>query len=134
MIACEQLLDLLMQSPVHRKWPLEGVVRCFFPPLMLNQYRGRIENGRLVWLVTWAFLTDESGDGYLTGSRLLQPDDWTAGKNLWFIDVIGPGRGREMVREMEMMFAGKYPCAYSRRTTDGKRHRHRWVSIRKEAA
>lgn len=131
----EQLLELLMQSPIHRKWPLEGIVRCFWPPLLLNQYRGRIENGKLVWLVTWATLTDEAGDGLISGKRPLQSADWNAGKNLWFVDVIGPGRGREMIREMEALFAGRYPCAYSRRTRpDGTRHRHLWVSAKKEIA
>lgn len=128
----EQLLELMMRSPIHRKWPLEGIVRCFWPPLLLNQYRVRIENGHLVWLATWAFLTEEAGEGYLQGTRLLQHEDWNAGTQLWFVDVIAPGRGREVIREMEAIFPGR--TAYSRRTTDGRRHRHVWFGRQPRSA
>ena len=33
-----KLLDLLLRSPAHRKWPLAGMVRCLWPPLILGQY------------------------------------------------------------------------------------------------
>lgn len=127
----EQLLDLLMRSPIHRKWPLEGIVRCFWPPLLLGQYRGRVENGRLVFLATWAFLTEEAERGYIEGTRLLQADDWNAGSKLWLVDVIAPGRARDLVREVESVLAdGRHDCAYSRKIDPrtGKHRLHRWVS------
>lgn len=125
MITCEQLLGLLMQSDIHRKWPLEGIVRCFWPPILLNQYRGHLQNGRLVSLVTWANLTDEAAEGYVNGTRKIQPDDWNAGPQLWFIDMIAPNSAYALVREVEILVSPRVGHAL-RVAKDGCRRVHRF--------
>lgn len=130
-----QLIELLMKSPTHRVWPLCGVVRCFWPPIKLGQYRAKIDDsGKLLWLATWGFFSPEVGDGLIYGDRQLTPADWQSGDDLWFLDVIAPyGHAREVIHEMETLFPGR--VAYSRRTRNGIRHRHVWFGrVPKQAA
>lgn len=128
----ELFLDLLMRSPIHRKWPLEGIVRCFWPPILLQQFRGRIEHGRMVSFVSWANLTAEAAHGYIAGTRRLQPEDWNAGDQLWFIDMIAPTQAYALVREVETLLAPRVGHAL-RVTKDGCRRVHKFVPRRMAA-
>lgn len=125
----EQLLEILMWSPIHRKWSLEGIVRCFWPPIILGQYLCHLKDGHVVSLLTWANLTEEAAAGYISGKRLLQPDDWNAGTQLWFIDMIAPNRANALVREAEAKLAPRVGHAL-RVTKDGCRRVHRFVPSR----
>lgn len=134
MITVEHVIDLLMQSEKHRKWPLQGVVRCFWPPLLSGQYRARLENGRLVSLVTWAMMSDEASEAYRTGSRPLLPTDWSSGPHLWFMDMIAIGQAHGLVRELESALAdnGIHYARALRTGRDGVRRLHTYVSRRRE--
>lgn len=90
-------------SPVHRRWSEEDRVRLVLPPLVLGQFA--FNRARDSW-VSWAFLTPEARDGYLGRTRRLQPGDWNAGSEMWFIDFIARD-ARAFVQELRAgVFAG----------------------------
>jgi cytolysin-activating lysine-acyltransferase len=93
----------MVTSPVHSQWSEADRVRLVLPPLTLGQHAfSRLRDS---W-VSWAFLTPEARDGYLTRTRRLQPGDWDAGQELWFIDFISPD-ARSFVAELRAgAFAG----------------------------
>jgi cytolysin-activating lysine-acyltransferase len=96
----------MMRSDRHREWRIKSIERLMLPPMVLSQYKmfwGA--DGIPVGLATWAFLTPEAADGYVNRTRQLQPEDWNAGDQLWFIDFIADGIPVvTMVRDLYKMF------------------------------
>ena len=91
---------LMGQSDQHCSWTVDDIHRLVLPPIALQQFRIWEVESQPVGFLTWAMLDDEAEQGYLNGTRKLQPDDWQAGKNLWLIDFVAPHGGvMAMVRE-----------------------------------
>mgnify|MGYP003149597405 FL=1 len=98
--AVGKMTFLMGQSEAHCNWTVDDIHRLILPPVALQQFRIWEVESHPVGFVTWAMLTDEAQQGYWDGTRLLQPDDWQAGENLWLIDFVAPYGGvRQMVRE-----------------------------------
>lgn len=88
---------LMAASPLHERWIVRDISRLMMPPLHLGQYVCVWDMGRMVALATWASLTDEAAQGYVSGQRRLQPEDWNGGHDLWLIDAIAPwGHARQV--------------------------------------
>jgi cytolysin-activating lysine-acyltransferase len=88
---------LMAASDRHEVWIVRDVARLMMTPLHLEQYVAIWDEGRMVALATWARLTDQAAQGYVTGQRRLQPEDWTAGDQIWLIDAIAPwGHARQV--------------------------------------
>jgi len=85
------VLQLVSQSAVHKNRHPTQLARTIVPPMVLGQFRLVTTDAVPVAYISWAFLTDEAANGFKTRTRLLQPTDWNAGDNLWFVDLIAPG-------------------------------------------
>ena len=111
--------ELMMQSPVHRKWSADGFIRYVFPPLMLKQHY--FTKDRRAW-ISWAFLSPEIADGFQKRTRHLSIDDWYSGDELWFIDMIAPyGNVRELMKDIrDTVFAGHPGGKWTRTFGTGK--------------
>jgi cytolysin-activating lysine-acyltransferase len=98
--AIAKMIWLAGHSPIHREWSIDDVHRLFLPAIALGQYRIWESDDNPVGFMTWGFFNDEVEQGYLTGERKLQPDDWQSGETAYVVDFLGPFGGvREMVRE-----------------------------------
>lgn len=96
-----EVVSLLLCSNVHRAYQIADIGAVFFPPIQCNQFRLYHQNKRLVGLVTWAYLTPEVQEKYLSGTYNLHPEDWSAGDNLWIIDWISPfGHTKQIARDL----------------------------------
>ena len=83
------IVGLMANSPYHKKFTIQDIMRTVVPPLQLGQYNiFRAQNEPLGY-VSWAWLTPNAGLGYATRQRRLEPADWSAGNQLWVISVIG---------------------------------------------
>lgn len=85
----------MARSAVHRRWSAADFERLVRPPLALGQYRLE-ENA----FASWAYLAPEAVAGYLRRVRPLQPADWNAGRQLWFIDFLCFGNPLGFVRRL----------------------------------
>ncbi|MCR8724457.1 toxin-activating lysine-acyltransferase [Frigidibacter sp. ROC022] len=90
---------LAFRSQRHAEMPLGLLRESIEPPVELGQFRifrfDEIPRG----VFTWARLSAEAEQAYVTTGRL-DPNDWNSGDRLWIIDLIAPYRGlaRGMVR------------------------------------
>lgn len=92
---------LMLQSELHCRYTISDLVDRIMPSLLRGQYRYYERSGEPIGFFNWAWLTDEMEAQVLTGNYVLQPDEWTGGKNLWFMEFIAPyGHGRLMVRDL----------------------------------
>ena len=98
--AVGKMTFLMGQSDEYCSYTVDDIHRLILPPVALQQFRIWEVESHPVGFVTWAMLNEEAQQGYWDGTRLLQPDDWKAGENLWLIDFVAPYGGvRPMVRE-----------------------------------
>lgn len=97
-----EIVSLLLCSDVHRVYQIADIGAVFFPAIQRNQFRMYHENKRLVGLVTWAYLTPEVQEKYLSGAYNLRPEDWSAGDTLWIIDWVSPfGHTKKIARDLK---------------------------------
>ena len=70
-------IDLLLESELHRNFYLKDLERLVFPALR-NKRMVLFYNdvGAIEGLYSHTFLTDVAQQGYLDGTRKLQPSDW----------------------------------------------------------
>lgn len=91
------VVDLMSLSPVHQSWTVADMQRLVVPPIELHQRVFVVDQGSLVGWGSWAFLSDEAEQGFISGSRKLRPEDWSSGSKIWLIDAIAPhGHAREI--------------------------------------
>ena len=88
----KDILTLCLGSEVHRQWFVKDIERLFIKPLEDDLARLFYRDGKIIGFGSWAFLSDEVTDAFITGSRKLQSDDWKSGNNIWVIDAIAPNK------------------------------------------
>jgi len=95
-------LELMEQSEYHRRWYIEDIPRLIKTPILLNQYKlYRDDDAKPTCFVSWAKLTPDAAQSYNDRTRKLQPEDWNAGNQLWFIDFVAPnGNVIKYVRDL----------------------------------
>ena len=120
------VLELMLKSDMHRDWYISDLERLVLPAIKANKMTVVYENKltskteifpRPTGLFSHAFLTKEAAEGYETGSRLLQPEDWlTSHKDgkLYVIDFIAPYQnalkiGRFVQQELTGRYIEVYP-------------------------
>ena len=115
------MVSLSSHSPQHHDYSVYDIGRLYWPPLTLNQCRvfmaSEYPDGFLsprddwaIGFVTWALMSPDSIEAYVTGSRKLTPDDFHSGAELWVIDMIAPFGGvQRMVRDIRRMLSDRYP-------------------------
>lgn len=85
-----QVVGLMTASPIHRDWTVADIERLIVPPLMLGQYVAIAEKDQMLAFATYAFLSQEAMDGFVSGQRKLRASDWRSGPHKWLIDAIAP--------------------------------------------
>jgi len=97
----DEILKLMFQSRVHKHWTVEDIYNIIIPPIVLGHFVMAHENGKLVGIGTWAFLSDETMDAFINRTRKLEPKDFNGGTNLAGIDIIAPyGHLKEITSKM----------------------------------
>lgn len=129
-----EIVGLMANSEFHKTYSPADIDRLIAPAVHFERARCYFdaETEELVGFMTWTFLTPEAEKGYLDGSRLLQPEDWTTGPDdgqLWIIDMVAPYGGvREMVRSTKAWFdihyKGQCRRAFFKRALKGNRIGH----------
>ena len=91
---------LMANSDFHGRWFIDDLERLIIPPLELGQFYAFEVEGRVVGWASWAMLTPEAAQGYVDGTRKIQPEDWNAGDERWVIDLIAPfGNASEIIKD-----------------------------------
>lgn len=89
----EAVRELMELSEFHRQYSEEDMQRLVYPAIRNNQCVVYYDDEKPVGMFTYMWLTSEAENGYLKGTRQLQPEDWeTAPFNgrLYVIDFIAP--------------------------------------------
>jgi cytolysin-activating lysine-acyltransferase len=95
------ITHLMMSSPLHRQYKILDIAERFIPALLHNQFRYYEIDGNPIGFVNWAWLTDEAQEKFQTGQYVLKVEEWTGGKNLWFLEFIAPfGHARAIVKDL----------------------------------
>lgn len=87
------VLELMLQSEMHRKWYIEDMKRLVIPALKNKKMLVMYDDARPTGLFSYAFLNKEQEAGYKDGSKKLTPDIWSNGPDdgmLYVIDFIAP--------------------------------------------
>ncbi len=120
------VLELMLKSDMHRDWYIADLERLVLPAIEANKmtvvYENKLTSKTAIFprptgLFSHAFLTKEAAEGYETGNRLLQPEDWlTSHKDgkLYVIDFIAPYQnalkiGRFVQQELTGRYIEVYP-------------------------
>jgi len=135
------VLELMLKSDMHRDWYISDLERLVLPAIEAKKMTVVYENKltakteiypRPTGLFSHAFLTKEAAEGYETGTRLLQPEDWFtdhASGKLYVIDFIAPYNnalkiGRFVQQELTSRYIEVYPhdgATFLRQANDKKR-------------
>ena len=125
------VLDLMMESEMHRKWYIEDMKRLIIPALQNDKMLIMYDKTRPTGLFSYAFLNKEQEAGYKDGSKKLTPDIWSNGPKdgiLYVIDFIAPYQnalalGRFAQNKLTERYIETYPFdgAHFIRQMKGKR-------------
>jgi len=87
------VLKLMMESEMHRKWYIEDLKRLVVPALENKKMLVMYDETRPAGLFSYAFLPKEAEQGYLDGTQKLRSEIWSNGPkdgSLYVIDFIAP--------------------------------------------
>lgn len=108
------VVGLMARSPIHRVYSVADIERLIVPPLRARQAIVVEERGHIVGFGSVALLTEEAQQGYRDGKRRIKAEDWSAGQNIWLIDVVAPyGHAAHVTKALrhelrDRGFAGEY--------------------------
>jgi len=112
------VLHLMLQSDVHRKWYVHDLERLVMPAIEAGKMKVfyRQDDGSPCGLYSHAFLTRDAAMGYMTKTRKLQPEDWFADHDsgdLFVIDLIAPyDNGYQIGRMVQLDLTERYIDTY----------------------
>jgi hemolysin-activating ACP:hemolysin acyltransferase len=125
------VLKLMMESEMHRKWYIEDLKRLVIPALENKKMLVMYDETRPAGLFSYAFLPKEAEQGYLDGTQKLQSEIWSNGPkdgSLYVIDFIAPYQnalalGRFAQKRLTERYIETYPFdgAHFIRQMKGKR-------------
>ncbi len=125
------MVGLCAFKGIYTHWDIASIGRLFIPPVLAEQFKLYFQNGECVAFATWAYLSDEISDQIK--SNFIDPpyDAWKSGSNLWIIDMVAPGRGVSITRDLQKtVFADRTEPGFAlRRDETGKvRKIARWAT------
>lgn len=102
LLALGKLCFLAGFCPLHRGYRGSVMAGLFFPAVNHGCVRFfEDDKGATAAALIWARLTDDAADRMLHERILPGEAEWTAGPNLWFLDLIAPfGHGRQVARHI----------------------------------
>jgi len=104
-----EVCDLLAASQTYGHWRFDKVVHTFLVPIAKEQALVYRRNGKLVGIITFAYVSDERLNELVSGSRRIDIDDWQTGENIFFADIVAPfGSVGTMVRQARKHFEDKH--------------------------
>ena len=111
------VLELMLQSEMHRDWYLHDLERLVLPAMEEDKLLVMYDDARPTGLFSYAFLTREQEAGYRDGSKKLVPEIWSNGPkdgSLYVIDFIAPYQnalkiGRFVQQELTGRYLESYP-------------------------
>jgi cytolysin-activating lysine-acyltransferase len=117
---------LWMHSFNHRDAPLHVLPAVLLPVIKRQQYVLVEKEGRPVFFLSWAWMSEEAERRYLNEAAITLPEeDWCNGDRLWFRDFIAPfGHARDMFRLLrEEIFPHHMARSlWHRGRVDGRQH------------
>lgn len=91
LLALGKLTFLAAFCPMHRFFPGHGLASLFFPAVNNDCVRFfEDEHGATAAALIWARLSDDVSERMLFQKIPPDTEEWAAGTNLWFIDLIAP--------------------------------------------
>ncbi|WP_405108774.1 toxin-activating lysine-acyltransferase [Phaeobacter sp. BS52] len=81
---------LWSNSVLHRDWTVSQQAGFILPAIANQQYYIVEKDGFPVAYCSWALLDEDTESAYILNPNHLNPDRWTSGDRLWFIDWISP--------------------------------------------
>lgn len=89
---------LWMHSAAHHDAPLHLLSALLLPAIKNRQFVLASENGKPVFYLSWALLSEAAERRYLKNPPQCMPtDDWVSGERLWLLDWVAPfGHTRRM--------------------------------------
>jgi len=82
---------LWMHSAAHREMPLQMLSALLLPAIKNRQFVLASEEGKPVFYLSWASLSEEAEERYLQNSPQCMPaEDWSSGARIWFLDWVAP--------------------------------------------
>ncbi|SEL90312.1 cytolysin-activating lysine-acyltransferase [Roseateles sp. YR242] len=90
-----------MHSDSHRNMPLHALQTLLLPAIKHRQFVLASEQGKPVFFLTWAMLTQEAERRYLAHSPLAMPEaDWVGGDRMWILDWVAPFGHTQQARHL----------------------------------
>ena len=103
------ICTLLAVSQTYSHWSFSKVWNTLIAPAMSERAFLHYDNGHLVGIITFAKVSDEALAELKSGERVIQPQDWDSGNNIFFADIIAPFGGvRHMMRFVQKRFEDEY--------------------------
>jgi hemolysin-activating ACP:hemolysin acyltransferase len=84
------ILELLMASPMHRRWSLEAFDRLIVTPMKLRQAIILRVEGKMRAFCSWALVSEAVFEDLRLDRRKMDIPDWRSGPILMLTDVIAP--------------------------------------------
>lgn len=102
LLALGKLSYLASYCPLHKRFPGHALASIFFPAINNNCVRFfENEDGDVAAALIWARLTDEVSERMLFKNAPPTTEEWAAGPNLWFMDILAPfGHGAMVARHI----------------------------------
>jgi len=95
---------LMMQSDTHRYIFVVDLERLIKPAIQTGQFKiYRNQKGQPIGYVSWAFLSPEVEERFMTVPDQLRPSDWKTGPQPWIIDFLAPfGGTKQFVEDLRI--------------------------------
>lgn len=109
---------LWMNSEFHRDVPLHALPKTLLPAIKKRQFIIASQNGKPVFYLSWAYLSEEAESRYIRQHPVFMLDeDWNSGDRLWFLDWVAPfGHTHDVKRVLERsVFSNHYARAMHHR-------------------
>ena len=114
----EDVLKLMLQSDIHRKWFVHDLERLILPAIAAGKMKVFYENDEPIGMYSHAFLSPEAAKGYLLKTRKIQPEDWSTDHgsgDLYVIDFIAPyGNAHRIARLTQKDLIDRYAGVYQK--------------------
>lgn len=121
-----EITSLMMLSPIHRKFQLRDIADIILPYINLNQFRiYHNQDKEPIAFVTWAFLSEQIEEEYLSGKAVLSEQELKSGEILYFMEFIAPlGHAKQVIHDLR---TNLFPTsiAKSLRFTEQGKHRNK---------
>ncbi len=125
------MIGLCAFNGIYSNWTIADIARLFIPPILAQQFKLYFSGSQCVAFATWAYLSDELSEQIRTNFIDPPHDSWNSGNNLWIIDMVAPGLGISITRDLQKtVFADRTAPGFAlRRDEYGKvRKIARWAT------